>query len=404
MVRRLKDNVFSVSEVNNLVKRTLEKERSFGNLQVRGEISNFKTYSSGHSYFTLKDENSVLKCVMFKSAGYKLKFKPQNGDVVIVLGRLTVYERDGVYQLYTDLMIADGYGNLMERYERLKEQLKSEGLFDEAKKKSLPINPKTVGIITSPSGAAIHDLIKVSTRRNNGIKIILYPVRVQGDEAPKEIARAIRFMNKHHLADVLIVGRGGGSIEELWAFNEEVTVRAVAASQIPIVSAVGHATDFTLTDFAADKRAATPSEAAELVVLDANAYRNYIENLCERAESALISKLVRMETRLDKVLSSWVFTNPERMLADKIQAVDSLSADLVRNMDTLLERKENEFSLNIAKLNALSPLGVMARGYSLTQSDGKILRSIDDVFCGTEIITQLSDGKLLSVVTDKKGN
>ena len=276
------DNVYSVSQVNKLIKTLVEGERRFANIQVRGEISNFKRYSSGHCYFTLKDAGGVLKAVMFKTAARTLRFEPQNGDTVIAVGRISVYERDGVYQLYTDLMIPEGTGDLMLAFEQLKQKLLNEGLFDESRKKQLPVNPKTVGIITSPSGAAVRDLITVSRRRNKGIKLLLYPVRVQGKEAPAEIAHAIEFMNRNKMADVLIVGRGGGSIEELWAFNEEQTVRAVAASEIPVVSAVGHETDFTLTDFAADKRAATPSQAAEIVVADANTYLNSVAELEKR--------------------------------------------------------------------------------------------------------------------------
>ena len=264
--------IYSVSELNLMIKGLLEGNRTFTNIQIQCEISNFKRYSSGHCYFTLKDAGGVLKAVMFRNQARSLRFEPQNGDTVVAIGRVGVYERDGVYQLYTDLLLPLGAGDLMLAYEELKKKLTEEGLFDSERKRELPLNPKTVGMITSPSGAAVRDMTTVARRRNRGIKLLLFPVKVQGDGSAAEIVRAIRFMNKHRLADVLIVGRGGGSIEELWAFNEEPVVRAIAASEIPVVSAVGHETDFTLSDFAADSRAATPSQAAELVVADADSY------------------------------------------------------------------------------------------------------------------------------------
>lgn len=398
------DDVYSVSQVNKLIKALVEDERRFANIQVRGEISNFKRYSSGHCYFTLKDAGGVLKAVMFKTAARTLRFEPQNGDTVIAVGRISVYERDGVYQLYTDLMIPEGTGDLMLSFEQLKQKLLNEGLFDESRKKQLPVNPKTVGIITSPSGAAVRDLITVSRRRNKGIKLLLYPVRVQGKEAPAEIAHAIEFMNRNKMADVLIVGRGGGSIEELWAFNEEQTVRAVAASEIPVVSAVGHETDFTLTDFAADKRAATPSQAAEIVVADANAYLNSVAELEKRLKNTVLKRLALSETTLERLQNSRALSNPQRMLEGRMQRFDFASVRLEQVFNAALTQKQHSCGVLAAKLDALSPLTVLARGYSVTENiDGKIIRSIADVRWGDEIVTQVGDGNVISVVQHTEG-
>ena len=398
------DDVYSVSQVNKLIKALVEGERRFANIQVRGEISNFKRYSSGHCYFTLKDAGGVLKAVMFKTAARTLRFEPQNGDTVIAVGRISVYERDGVYQLYTDLMIPEGTGDLMLAFEQLKQKLLNEGLFDESRKKQLPVNPKTVGIITSPSGAAVRDLITVSRRRNKGIKLLLYPVRVQGKEAPAEIAHAIEFMNRNKMADVLIVGRGGGSIEELWAFNEEQTVRAVAASETPVVSAVGHETDFTLTDFAADKRAATPSQAAEIVVADANAYLNSVAELEKRLKNTVLKRLALSETTLKRLQNSWALSNPQRMLEGRMQRFDFASVRLEQVFNAALTQKQHSCGVLAAKLDALSPLTVLARGYSVTENtDGKIIRSIADIRWGDEIVTQVGDGNVISVVQHTEG-
>lgn len=398
------DDVYSVSQVNKLIKALVEGERRFANIQVRGEISNFKRYSSGHCYFTLKDAGGVLKAVMFKTAARTLRFEPQNGDTVIAVGRISVYVRDGVYQLYTDLMIPEGTGDLMLAFEQLKQKLLNEGLFDESRKKQLPVNPKTVGIITSPSGAAVRDLITVSRRRNKGIKLLLYPVRVQGKEAPAEIAHAIEFMNRNKMADVLIVGRGGGSIEELWAFNEEQTVRAVAASEIPVVSAVGHETDFTLTDFAADKRAATPSQAAEIVVADANAYLNSVAELEKRLKNTVLKRLALSEATLERLQNSWALSNPQRMLEGRMQRFDFASVRLEQVFNAALTQKQHSCGVLAAKLDALSPLTVLARGYSVTENtDGKIIRSIADIRWGDEIVTQVGDGNVISVVQHTEG-
>lgn len=368
---------FAVSEVNQYLKQLLESQSDLHHIPVLGEISNFKRYQSGHCYFTLKDEKSALKCVMFKSSAAHLSFTPQNGEKVVALGSLSVYERDGVYQLYVTAMRRQGVGDLMQAYEALKEKLTKEGLFDESRKKPLPRLPRAIGIITSPSGAAVHDIITVSRRRNKGVKLILYPVKVQGEEAAGEIVRAIDFFHRHHLADLLIVGRGGGSIEDLWAFNEEPVVRAIAASEIPIISAVGHETDFTLSDFAADARAATPSQAAEIAVIDVAAYRNGIAFYWDKAAKLL-----------------------EKEIHENAQLADSLQQELAQAMAAELDAKKHRLSLMAAKLSALSPLTVLSRGYTITTAAGRrAVQGVSDVSVGDTIRTTVADGTISSVVS-----
>ena len=369
---------FAVSEVNQYLKQLLESQSDLHHIPVLGEISNFKRYQSGHCYFTLKDEKSALKCVMFKSSAARLSFEPQNGEKVVALGSISVYERDGVYQLYVTAMRRQGVGDLMQAYEALKEKLTKEGLFDESRKKPLPRLPRAIGIITSPSGAAVHDIITVSRRRNKGVKLILYPVSVQGEEAAGEIVHAIDFFHRHHLADLLIVGRGGGAIEDLWAFNEEPVVRAIAASEIPIISAVGPASDFTLSDFAADARAATPSQAAEIAVIDVAAYRNGIAFYWDKAAKLL-----------------------EKKIHEDAQLADSLQQELTQAMEAELDAKKHRLSLMAAKLSALSPLTVLSRGYTITTTAGhRAVQGVSDVSVGDTIRTTVADGTISSVVSE----
>lgn len=395
------ENIYSVSEINNFIKNILEREMQLRNVQVVGEISNFKRYPSGHCYFTLKDAGSVLKCVMFRSKAISLRFEPTNGDTVVAVGRLAVYERDGVYQLYTDLLLEQGVGDLMQAYEKLKRKLEKAGLFAAERKQRLPVNPHTVGIVTSPAGAAVRDIITVSRRRNNGIKLLLYPVKVQGDAASAEIVRAIEFFNRHKLADVLIVGRGGGSMEDLWAFNEERTVRAVAASKIPVVSAVGHETDFTLCDFAADMRAATPSQAAELAVADVEGYKVRVAHLMQRAQGLMEQRLQLAANRLEALKHSWALSDPERFFAERELRLDAAQRRAGEAFTKLLEAKQHDFAMAAARLDSLSPLAVLGRGYTVTQkADYKVLSSVDDVAWGEELTTTLADGKVVSVVQE----
>lgn len=393
------EKIYSVSDINRLLKGLLDSVPDLQAVQVTGEISNFKRYPSGHCYFTLKDGASALKCVMFAGRARYLRFQPVNGNKVVASGQISVYERDGVYQLYVSALSPQGVGALLEAYEKLKAKLAAEGLFDQARKKPLPLLPRRVGIVTSSAGAAVHDVITVSRRRDPGVKLYLYPVKVQGEGAAEEIAAAIRFFNEVHPVDVLIVGRGGGSIEDLWAFNEEPVVRAVAASEIPVVSAVGHETDFTLCDFAADRRAATPSQAAEIVAPDIEAYRNGIEALVAHGRDVLEKRISEERRRLSSIEGSWVFRHPERLLADRAQRLDQATQKLAQGIEAQQKEKSQQFSLLAAKLDALSPLAVLVRGYSITQKqDSSVVKSVDAVVKGEPITTRLSDGTVVSVV------
>ncbi len=398
-IGKMKDNIYSVSEINNYIKSILDRDLELKNLQIVGEVSNFKRYPSGHCYFTLKDAGGILKCVMFRSKAMGLRFEPCNGDTVLAVGRLAVYERDGIYQLYTDLMLQQGAGDLMQAYERLKYKLEKEGLFAAEVKKSLPFNPHTVGVITSSAGAAVRDIITVSRRRNNGVHLLLYPVKVQGSGAASEIAKAIEFFNRQKLAEVLIVGRGGGSIEDLWAFNEERTVRAVAASKIPIVSAVGHETDFTLCDFAADVRAATPSQAAELVVTDVEECRRQVEYLVKRCQSLMRTYLMNTQHRVESVTASWTLKDPEKIFAVQEQRIDTAKKHIADAMQEELSKRQQAFALAIARMDSLSPLAVLGRGYTVTQKeDYTLVKSTAQINWGDELITTVSDGKIISLV------
>ncbi len=398
------ENIYSVGEINNFIKNILEDEPELRNVQVMGEVSNFKRYPSGHCYFTLKDAGSLLKCVMFRSKAQGLRFEPENGETVVAIGRIAVYERDGVYQLYTDILKQQGLGDLMQAYNKLKQKLERAGLFAAERKQALPVNPRTVGIITSPAGAAVRDIITVARRRNSGIKLLLYPVKVQGAGAAAEIAQAIEFFNRHKLADVLLVGRGGGSIEDLWAFNEERTVRAVAASQIPVVSAVGHETDYTLCDFAADVRAATPSQAAELAVADVEGYRRRVEYLLKRSQTIMQQRLAQQEHRLQAARASWALRDAERLFARQLQRTDAAVQRLREAIDHMQQQRQHAFALAAARLDSLSPLAVLARGYTVTQRDDyTLLQSTQQVKWGDELITTLADGTVRSVVQQVEG-
>lgn len=400
----LMGKVFTVTEINRIVKKILEGQRDFANLQVQGELSNFRRYPSGHCYFNLKDKQGVLKAVMFAGNASGLKFEPKNGDSVLVIGRLGVYERDGVYQIYVDVMLPLGAGNLMLAYEQLKNKLMQEGLFDQARKKILPAHPTTVGIITSSAGAAVRDIITVSKRRNTGIKLILYPVRVQGKEAIAEIVQAIEFMNVHNMADVLIVGRGGGSLEDLWAFNEEKVVRAIAASKLPIVSAVGHEIDFTLADFAADVRAATPSAAAEIVVSDSNALADRVVKLTKRNVRCMEQILAENRTNLNSLKRSWVFSQPYRFLEERRLRLDRANEQLRDKMETNFSDIAHALGILQAKLETLNPLAILSRGYTVTEFDnGSLAKSFRDLQAGQQITTRFFDGKALSKVLKTVG-
>ncbi len=397
------DNIYTVSDVNRIIKQMIENRAEFFNIQLRGEVSNFRKYASGHCYFTLKDKNSVIKAVMFRGRAAELKFLPKDGDQVLAIGRIGVYERDGIYQLYVDIMIASGAGDLMVAYEKLKQKLEQEGLFLPARKREIPTQPQKIGIITSQSGAAIHDIITVSKRRSPGVKLVFFPVKVQGEDAGGEIVKAINFMNEHKLADVLIVGRGGGSIEDLWAFNEENVVRAIAYSKIPVVTAIGHETDFTLADFAADRRAATPSQAAEIVVPDVREFLRHIEQLNQRNIHAVKAVIERNESKIIEFSNALVFKEPDRWLADKKIAVDNCLNRIFLSINSIKQEYEHKYALLVTRLDAASPLNIMSRGYSIARkADGTIIKTINAVNVGESIETVTTDGVILSAVTDVK--
>ncbi|MEG1913940.1 MAG: exodeoxyribonuclease VII large subunit [Acidaminococcaceae bacterium] len=397
----LVDNVYSVSGVNRLIKNLVEKNPTFNNIQIQGELSNFRRYASGHCYFTLKDQESILKSVMFKGRAASLKFIPKDGDTVLAIGRLGVYEKDGIYQLYTDLMLKAGAGDLMVAYEALKAKLAAEGLFATERKCQLPSQPQIIGIITSESGAAVRDIITVARRRNPGIKLVLYPVKVQGAEAGAEIVKAIKFMNKHKLAEVLIVGRGGGAVEDLWAFNEEAVVRAIANSELPIVSAVGHEIDFTLADFAADQRAATPSQAAEILVADVGAQKRQLLQLQGQNLRAMRILLEQKQKKLQLLASNVVLTQPERWLENKKLQVDRSGQLLLVAMQTKLQGVAHRYALNAARLDSLSPLAIMSRGYSIVQTkDGQAVCSLQQLQLGATIKATVADGVFYATVNE----
>lgn len=396
-------SIFSVSEVTTYIKRLFEHDLKLTSVFVKGEISNFKRHHSGHCYFTLKDNNATIRAVMFRSRAQFLKFDPQDGLNVLAGGRITVFERDGQYQLYVDNLVPQGVGELSLAFAQLKEKLSREGLFAEERKRKLPLLPKAVGIVTSPTGAAIKDIITVSKRRFSGIPLILFPVQVQGTEAPLQIVQAIKALNSRGGIDVIIVGRGGGSLEELWAFNEEIVVRAVAESDVPVVSAVGHQTDFTLTDFAADVRAATPSQAAEIVVPDARELYRYVQTMNNMLELNMLGIIKKLRAQLEQYSNSWVMTHPADLLTAKQQLLDDSMQRLEQSLQHKIKDAKHEFTISAEKLSILSPLAVLARGYSvLRDQNGRIIRTSNEINIGEKLEAVLSKGIIAVEVLQKK--
>ena len=389
----MKYNAVTVTQLNKYLKDRFDEDENLNAILVKGEISNFKNHYTGHLYFTLKDETSLIKCIMFKSYAEKLQFKPKDGMKVMVFGTVSVFERDGVYQIYCKSMMEDGMGDLHEKFEQLKTKLEAEGLFDEKHKKSIPVFPKVIGVLTSQTGAVIRDIINVSSRRNPNVYIRLLPVPVQGPGASEQIAEKIKIMNEKKLADVIIVGRGGGSLEDLWPFNEEIVARAIYNSEIPIISAVGHETDFTIADFVADLRAPTPSAAAELAVPDIFELKQKIQNYQNRYRIALKKKLEVMKLRLEKVMKSRAFTDPKRKIIDDSILLDNLVKRLEKTIKDLQNSKTNKYKELIAKLDTLSPLKTLIRGYSLTEKDGQIVKSVKQINKGDLISIRFTDGK-----------
>ncbi len=393
--------VLSVSQLNRYVKSIIEQDMNLQTVFVQGEISNFTNhYKTGHFYMTIKDEFSSIKAVMFKSANMRLKFMPENAMSVIIRGRVAVFERDGQYQLYIDDMQPDGTGALSLAFEQLKAKLEKEGLFDAERKKSIPRYPERVGVVTSPTGAAIRDIINVISRRFPLAELVLCPVAVQGEYAAPQIKAAIELFNKENAADVLIVGRGGGSVEELWAFNEEIVARAVAESGIPVISAVGHETDFTICDFVADLRAPTPSAAAELAVPDAGQQREMLEAYSRRMGGAVYDKISRERARTRLLEASLQRLSPQNYIDNLRVRCDRavMAMDSAVNRDILFKSKE--FSALCEKLDALSPLKILARGYGAASRQGRIISDVNAVEKGDMIDVRLSNGTLECEVKD----
>ena len=389
----MKYNAVTVTQLNKYLKDRFDEDENLNAILVKGEISNFKNHYTGHLYFTLKDETSLIKCIMFKSYAEKLQFKPKDGMKVMVFGTVSVFERDGVYQIYSKSMIEDGMGDLYEKFEQLKAKLEAEGLFDEKHKKQIPIYPKIIGVLTSQTGAVIRDIINVSSRRNPNVNIRLLPVPVQGPGAAEQIAEKIKIMNEKNLADVLIIGRGGGSLEDLWPFNEEIVARAIYNSEIPVISAVGHETDFTIADFVADLRAPTPSAAAELAVPDIFELKKEILNYQNRYRIALKKKLEVMRLRFEKIMQSRALTDPKRKIIDNSILLDNLVKRLEKTIKEIQINKTNKYNELIARLDTLSPLKTLTRGYSLTEKDGKVVKSVNQINKGDIISIKFSDGK-----------
>ena len=395
---RYADMAITVTDLNKYIKDKIAGDEYLNQILVKGEISNFKNHYTGHMYFTLKDENSLIKCICFKSYAQKLNFMPKDGMKVIVLGSVSVFERDGVYQIYVKIMEQDGLGDLYTKYQELKQKLEKEGFFAQAHKQKIPIMPKVVGVLTSQTGSVIRDIINVSTRRNPNVYIRLLPVPVQGPGAAEKIAEKIKIMNEKKLADVLIIGRGGGSLEDLWPFNEEIVARAIYDSELPIISAVGHETDFTIADFVADLRAPTPSAAAELAVPDVYELKQKINNYQNRYRLALKKKNELMRLRYEKCMKSRVFTDPLRRIRDMDVTVDSYIQRLENKMKIIHKDSQSSYIKLVSKLDTLSPLKTLTRGYSLTEKDNKIVKSAKELEKDDKVKLKFSDGEKDAII------
>lgn len=394
--------VYTVSQINKYIKELLDDDFVLSNIHIEAEISNFKAHSSGHLYFTIKDEASAMNAVMFRNSAQGLKFVPENGMKVSIYGYISLYEKTGQYQLYAEIMEPAGIGALYLAYEKLKERLNRAGLFDEKHKKPIPPYPKTIAILTSPTGAAVRDILKIAKRRNPFVKLVVVPTLVQGESAADDIVRAVRDTNRWGKADVIILGRGGGSIEDLWAFNEEKVARAVFESDIPVISAVGHETDFTITDFISDLRASTPSAAAELAVSDINSVNEKIGIINNNINLSIEKKLSEYGARLSKVCSSSAFKRfPQRLCENEIYV-----ENLVKRLNFSVSYKTDKFKNRLFrandKLQAVSPVNILKKGYSLVYSKEKVVNSVSQVDKGEGILIVLSDGSILADVTDKK--
>ena len=389
------DNALTVTEVNLHIKQLLDGQPLLNGLTVRGEASNYRVYPSGHHYFTLKDAEGVLKCVMFRGEASKLAFRPQDGMKLLARGRVSVFPRDGQYQLYCSALEPDGVGALAAAFEKLKAKLQAEGLFDGARKQPLPAFPRVIGLVTSPAGAAVRDILRVLNARWPMAEVRVFPVRVQGEEAPSEITEAIEYANAHNLADLLIIGRGGGSLEDLWAFNDERVARAIYASKIPTVSAVGHEPDVTISDYVADVRAATPSNAAELAAPDAAEWKIRLNSVRSRMAGQLERSLKHSRALLAARAQSRVLRGPTAYIEDRRMSVTHLDGRLSRAASAVLAEKRGVFARSAGRLDALSPLKVLSRGYSIAVTgDGKTLRRASDARIGQLFKLRMTDGIL----------
>ena len=401
----MEKQILSVGQINEYIKGRLDNDPGLRNIAIRGELSNYKIYPSGHHYFTIKDNTGAMKCVMFKSSAQRLRFRPENGMQVIAMGSVTVYVRDGVYQLYCTGMVLDGVGDLYAAFEQLKNKLAAQGLFDPAHKKPLPKFPGTIGIVTSAAGAAVHDMLRILRKRYPLTHVKLLPVRVQGAEAPAEIAGAIYYANQHRLADLLIVGRGGGSMEDLWCFNDEMVARAIYDSKIPVISAVGHEPDVTISDFVADLRAATPSNAAELAVPDQDALRQTLDDLQNAMAIAMQAKIARAGERLTNLSGRPVLKSPLASFEGRRKALELLENRLLAAQSGTVAKNRQRFVAQVSKLDAMSPLKVLTRGYAMVaKEDGQIVRSVSDVKPKDPIAVRVSDGTIVATVIGGKSN
>ena len=401
----MNQQILTVTQVNEYIKGVFDGSAFLRDIYIKGEISNFTNhYKTGHMYFTLKDEGGVLRAVMFRFNAGELEFLPENGMKVIAHGRISSYVKDGSYQIYVDSMEPDGVGALYIAFEQLKEKLSAEGLFDKTHKKPIPRYPSKIGIVTSPTGAAVRDMINVSRRRFPMTELILFPCLVQGDNAPEQIAQGIKFFNSRCPVDTIIIGRGGGSLEELWAFNNEALARVIFASDIPIISAVGHETDFSISDFVADMRAPTPSAAAELALPDSVKEKEHLELLSSVMRKDLYGRISTLKERLDQISNKRCLSAPDVFIDDKRITLDNVSTRLYDKMTALLDKKMSDLRYSTASLEALNPLKVIARGYSAVyKSDGKLIKSVKDVAINEKIEFKTVDGSVSATVDEVRG-
>ena len=395
------ERTLTVTELTTYIKQLVDSDMLLSNVWITGEISNYKFHTSGHMYFSLKDKGAVIKCVMFRTQNSRLKFRPEEGMRVLVRGYVSIYSQGGAYQLYVDAMQTDGTGALYMAFEQLKLKLETQGLFDTARKKKIPALPTAIGVITSPTGAVIRDIIQVLSRRYPNTRIIVYGSAVQGTEAPAQLIKGIKYFNSKKNVDVIILARGGGSLEDLWPFNDEALAITISESEIPIISAVGHETDFSISDFVADLRAPTPSAAAELVMPEKKALKEALTTNEKRLFSYLSYNLKKERDRLSRLQSARSLQKPLEVINQKRQSVDTLEKNLALQGRTGLDRARNSLKTVVAQLNALSPLTVLSRGYGVIQyEDGKLMRSVKGLKSGDKLIITMTDGKF-SAVCDK---